>query len=80
MSVTSSNGAGCVPGDVGQRFLRAAVESKADICRQRARAALDPQGHVGARVGPEARDQRLELRDVRQLLAAKRADGLASVR
>ena len=72
-------GAGCVAGDVGERLLRAAVEREARLRRERARAALDRQRHVRVRVVSESRDERLELRDAGELLAAERADGLPSV-
>ena len=72
-------GAGCVAGDVGERLLGAAVEREARLRRERARAALDRQRHVRVHVVSECRDERLELRDAGEFLAAECADGLPGV-
>jgi hypothetical protein len=69
----------CVPRDICQRFLRAAVQRKAAIGRECPRLAFDPQLDVEVHVGPVAVDQRRELGDRGKRVAAESSDGLAGV-
>ena len=75
-STTRRHRPGRIANDVRQRFLRAAVEREARVGRERPRVAFDRQRDVRVHVGPEARDERLELIDAGQVVASERADGL----
>src|SRR5581483_2431720 len=72
-------GAGGIAGDVGERLLGAAVESEACLGGERAGAAVDRQGDLRVHVVLEGRDERFELADAEELIAAQRADSLPGV-